>query len=165
MPPCRRCARCGVKSTIWRWCIRNTPWTPRSTSNARCAEHVAEGEEGMEPRHVGHVMGVQRAGQDLQEHPRADVEQGEDVGDGEAAAGPLAGGLAEMGLELGGVGHRGRGAIDDEDAMPEPASGVAGGGEERIGDAADQALEDHQRQAGPGQAVGGGGKHLPGQMG
>ena len=55
----------------------------------------------MEPHHVGHVMGVQRAGQNLQEHPRADVEQGEDVGDGEAAAGPLRGGLAEMGLESG----------------------------------------------------------------
>ena len=122
-------------------------------------------EQGMEPRHVGHVMGVQRAGQDLQEHPRADVEQGEEVGDGEAAAGPLDGGLAEMGLELGRVGHRERGAVDDEDAMPEPASGVARRGVERIGDAADQRLEDLQRQAGPGQAVGGGGERTSGQMG
>ena len=119
----------------------------------------------MEPRHVSHVMGVQRAGQDLQEHPRSDVEQGEDVGDREAASGPLAGGLAEMGLEFGSIGHRERGAVDDEDTMAEPASGVEGRGVERIGDAADQLLEDLQRQAGPSQAVGGGGEGLAGEMG
>jgi hypothetical protein len=108
-------------------------------------EHVTEHEHGMEPDHVGHVMGVQRAGQNFQKHPGAGVEEGEDVGDRETAAGPLAGGLAEMGLEFGRVGHRERGAIDVEDAMAKPATGVAGGGEERIGDAAEQDLEDRER--------------------
>src|SRR3954453_538211 len=63
----------------------------------------------------------------------------------EAEGGELRNGLKRKALWL----AKGeRGAVDDEGAMPEPASGVAGGGEERIGDAADQALEDLQRQAG-----------------
>ena len=70
-----------------------------------------------------------------------------------------------MGLEFGRVGHRERGAIDVEDAMAEPATGVAGGGKERIGDATEQDLEDRERQAGASLAVGGGGEDLAGEMG
>ena len=37
-------------------------------------QHIAGAELGMEPRHPGHVVGAQRGGQDLDEHPRTDVE-------------------------------------------------------------------------------------------
>ncbi len=107
----------------------------------------------MELRHPGHVVSAQRGGQDLQEHPRADVEQGQEMGYGEAAAGSLDAGLAEVAPEFGCIGHGEARAIGDEDPMAVPSPGVVDRRPDPVGDAAEQLLEQGQRQAAPGLAV------------
>ena len=128
-------------------------------------EDVAGDEPGMELRRVGHVVRVERSGEDLQEHPRAGVEHGQEVGDREPAPGLLPAGLPEVGLEFGRVGHGERGAVDDEDATSKPCGGVAGGVVERVGDGADQSAEDPQRQSAASEAVGGVGEDRGGEVG
>ena len=87
-------------------------------------QHIVLAKLGMELCHPGHVVRAQRCGQDLDEHPRADVEQRQKMGHGEAAAGLLAAGLAEVLLEFGHVGHGEARAIGDEHAVAMPGAVV-----------------------------------------
>ena len=128
------------------------------TEAAVAQQHIVFMKLRMDLRHPGHVVGVQRAGQGLQEHPRADVEQRQQMGHGEAAAGLLAAGLAEVLAEFGHVGHGETRAVDDEHPMPVPAPGVVDDGREPLGDAAEQLLEQRQRQATARLTVGRGGE-------
>ncbi len=63
-------------------------------------KQVALAKLEMQPRHPGHIVGVQGTGDGLGEHPRADVEQRQEMGDGEAAAVALSRRLAEVLLEF-----------------------------------------------------------------
>ena len=74
------------------------------------------------------------------EHPRADVEQRQEMGHGEAAAGSLDAGLAEVLLEFGHIGHGEARAVGDEHAVAVPAPGVVDLGPDPVGDAAEQFL-------------------------
>jgi len=76
------------------------------------------------------------------------------MGQGEAAAGALAGGLAEVLAELKDAWHRAAAAVHDEDPMPAPGAGVIGHGVHRVGDAAEQCLEQGQGEPGAGLTVG-----------
>ena len=69
----------------------------------------------------------------------------------EPAAGPLVARLAELLPQLGGVGHRAARAVHDEDAMAQPAAIVvaarpADARQHSLGQAAEQSLEDPQRE-------------------
>jgi len=128
-------------------------------------QHVPGLRPGVEPGRVGHVVGGERAGDDIPEHPGADVEERQQVRDREAAAGPPALGPAEVLPELGRVGHREGRAVGHEDAMAEPPAGVLGGRVERVGDPSEQVPEDLQGLAGACLAVGGIGEATPRQAG
>ena len=97
-------------------------------------------------------MGPQWGSQNLPEQPRADVKQNHQMGHRETAAGALVARLTEVLLQLGGVRHGATRPVHDEDPMAEPAALVvdractAGAGQERVGQAAKQALEDSQRK-------------------
>ena len=98
-----------------------------------------------------HVVGAQRGAQDLPEQPGAGVEQDQQVSHREPAAGTLVARLAELLLQLGGVGHRAARAVHDEDAMAPPAAIVvaarpADARQQSFGQAAKQPLEDPQRE-------------------
>ena len=123
----------------------------------------------MQARDLGHVVGPQGTGQDLAEQPRGGVEEDHQVGHREAAALGLVARLAEVGLQLGGVGHGEAGAVHDEGPVAMPAAFVgvgrggavgAGVGQERRGQAAQQAAEDAQGQPPPGLAEGRAGERL-----
>ena len=73
----------------------------------------------------------------------------QDVSYREAAAFGLFTGLAEVGLQLGSVGHGERRAVDEECAMAEPATHRLGGGIRPL-TIAEDGLVDGQRESGAG---------------
>ena len=82
------------------------------------------------------------------------MEQRQEMGHGEAAAGVLDAGLAEVLLEFGRIGHGEARAVGDEDAVAVPAAVVVDRGFDPRGDAAEQLLEQGQGQAAAGLARG-----------
>jgi len=102
----------------------------------------------------------------VQQVAGARVEQRQQVGRGEAAAGRLGAGLAELLLEFGCVRHGEAGAVEQPDAMAAPAAaGVAAGvGQAAPGDGAAEAVEEGYRQAAAGLAVGRVGKVQPSEV-
>jgi hypothetical protein len=103
---------------------------------------------------LAQVVRPQRRRDDVQQQARPGVEQRQDLGDGEAAAGGLAAGLTEVPLQFGRVGHGERRAVDEEGPMPAPAALDLGPGDEGADDASEHGAEDGQRQPGAGLAVG-----------
>jgi hypothetical protein len=73
------------------------------------------------------------------------MEQGQEMGHGEAAAGLLDAGLAEVLLEFGRIGHGEARAIGDEHTMAVPFPGVVHRGPDPVSDAAEQLLKQGQR--------------------
>jgi hypothetical protein len=90
------------------------------------------------------------------------VEEDHQVGDREPAAGGLVARLTEVPLQFGGVGHGEARAVHDEGPVAMPAAFVglgawvlgAGVGQERLGQATQQASEDPQGQTPPPLAEG-----------
>jgi hypothetical protein len=117
-------------------------------------EDVVLAKLGMDLRHSGHVMGAQRGGQDLHEHPRTDMEQRQKMGHGEAAARLLRARLAKVLLKFRCVGHGEARAVGDEHAMPMPGPGIVDLGSEPCSHAAEQLLEQPHGQAAPTLAIG-----------
>ena len=94
---------------------------------AIAGQHVAHLKHGMKPRHLPHLMGPQRRGEDGDEQTRPGMEERQDLGHREAATRLLPAGLTEVLLQLGGVRHGEGGAIGEEDAMAVPATVVVVG--------------------------------------
>ena len=131
-------------------------------------EHVARLQARVEPGSQAHVVAVQGRGEGVEQHAGACVEEDHQMGHREAAAGLGLLGLAEVGLELGRVGHREGRAVDEEGAMSAPEPHLIGIGSQRLADASQEPLEDGQRQPCPCLTEGRGGEglgHDPGQMG
>ena len=80
------------------------------------------------------------------------------LGHREAAARPLGGRLAEVAPQLGGVGHREAGAVDEPDAMAAPAGAVGGRDRSAAAVRLQQVLPDGQGEPLAGLAVGAGGE-------
>jgi hypothetical protein len=118
---------------------------------------------GVHAADAGHLVGPQRGRDGLQQHPRAGVEEGQEPGHREAAAGlgPARG--AEAGPQLGRVGHRERRAVDEERAVAAPDALRAGVRGEGLHLAAEHGLVDGQGQAGPSLAERGVGERAAGQ--
>jgi predicted RNA binding protein YcfA (HicA-like mRNA interferase family) len=79
---------------------------------------------GMDLRDPGHVVRKQRGSHNIRQHSRADMEQRQEMGYGEAAAGFLASGVTKVLLKFGYIGHREAGSISDEHAVSMPGSGI-----------------------------------------
>ncbi len=60
---------------------------------------------GMDVLDARHSMRAQGSGHDLQEKAGARVKQSQKLGNGEAASGDLGSRLAELGLQIGSIGH------------------------------------------------------------
>ena len=108
--------------------------------------------------HLRHVVGAQRRRQDLPQGAGTGVEQGHQMGRGKPARGLLCAGLAEVLLQLLGVGHREAGPIHHEDAVAAPPALVVAvataWGHEGVGHVAEQALQDAQGESLAGCAEG-----------
>jgi hypothetical protein len=111
-------------------------------------QDVAPLEVGVDAADARHLVGAQRGGEDLQQRPGAGVEQGQDPGHREAAPGlgPARG--AEVGPQFGRIGHRERGAVDQERAVAVPGALHAGVRDEGLGQATKDGPVDRQREAG-----------------
>lgn len=118
----------------------------------------------MDAVELAHLVRPQRRRGDPEQQSGAGVEQGQDRGHGEAAAGGLAAGLAEVPLEFGLIGHGERRAVDQEGAVPLPAAFGLGGRDQRPDHAAQDRLQDRQGEPGAGLAVGGVGEGAAGQQ-
>ena len=131
----------------------------------------------MEQPDLGLLVGVEMEAEHLDNHAGEGVEEGQDLGDGEPAAGLLAGGLAEGRLQRRGVGGDGAGAVDEEcaQAVPQAQGGMAaritrtlcglGGGLAHGGrSVTQQRLQRRQRQAHARFAVRRGAEHLLGHV-
>ena len=102
----------------------------------------------MDPVDVRHLVRPQRCGDDVQQHARPRMEQGQDLGDGETAARCLAARLAEVTLQFGCVGHGEGRPVDEKRPMPMPAACVFGRGNECTDHEAEHGAEDGQGQPG-----------------
>jgi len=138
--------------------MRNTPKTPPEAQQGQVGVRaeppvpqadVAGLKRGMQLHDLGHVVGPERGGQDLAQQARAGVKEDQQVGHWETAARTLVAWLTEVPLQLGGIGHGATRAVHDEGSVATPAALLvdplpAGMGQERFGQAAEQAFEDPQ---------------------
>lgn len=111
-------------------------------------EHIAGLQLWMQDGHLRHVVRPQGSGQRLQQKAGAGVEQDQQMRHRKAAARLLHAGLAKLGLQLRRVRHGEAGAIDEKDAMAEPAAILRLHDRlQGLRDVLQQPLEDRQRQA------------------
>src|SRR5271166_6257489 len=107
------------------------------------------GEESKPVAHPCRGPGGQAGDYRTAQQTRAGVKEDQQVGHWETAARTLVAWLTEVLLQLGGTGHGATRAVHDEGSVATPAALLvdplpAGMGQERFGQAAEQALEDPQ---------------------
>jgi hypothetical protein len=127
-------------------------------------QHIAGGQLRVGGRQLARLVGPQRGGGDPQEHPGREIEDRQELGQGEAAPRALGRGLAEVAPQLGDVGHREAGPVDDPDPMTAPAAGRLGGASQARRGGLQEALPKRQGQPLAGLAVGAGGEGPAAEM-
>jgi hypothetical protein len=124
--------------------------------SAIAGDDIAGLQGALGQRHVGQVVGPQRGGDGPDQVAGVGVELHQQMSGREATPLRLHATLAELGAEVGRVGHGEAGAVQEEDAMAVPEGARVGGG---VAAAAFEyggiePLEEAQRQALAGVAIG-----------
>jgi len=103
---------------------------------------------------AGHVVGSQPGHSHPQQHARADMKQGQQLGHRKTAPLALARGLAEVCLKLRSIGHGAARSVDGPDAKAQPARGIRSAAQDP-GGLLDELVEEGQGEPLAGRTVGG----------